>query len=1099
MVASMRRIRKTVDVLDPTDKNEETAFLKNRQMAVQHFYFGMEESAKLIGNIKVALAKMVPHTLSGVIIDKNGEPAERLQVSLDFEDGNFSDLTDELGSFTLTLGDKLRFYPASKILRFKIGGSNKTITVDIESDKITTQGVVENIILTQVISPLPVSIVQSLKDLLPPKEPTKPPLEEKEETPSQRGIILGEDNNCLIKFLRDYTVDRFPFSVFFRLVEPRTSVVSAVRKIALAGTKFLFTSIFETGKSFSQETATYIDRVPVEQPISVDGFRDQIIGLDGGITIGPSENVPMAGTLGLGYVVRMAQSWTPKDFALGNLVYSLPLAPGEQQRVVIFERSEVSSVSEMERLDVIEQQRQLDLTDTSAQAIATSSFREVARGGSQFETESESGSHSSGWLGAIFGGGSGGWSSSSGTSSSWMEGVRSSFQSLAERTHASVQRQASARRSALRTSMRIATAAESQNVTTRVITNHNHTRALTLQYWEVQRLYEVSMNVEGVTLVCLVPLEVVRFLPSTKPAQPLALTDESLVANRESVLRRYSLILKHADVLAKSLPRRYQYGLALLAQFAGNPYAEVQPAEGTAQEVIEFKLSGTFLPFDDVYVAAITKRGSRIGPVRLEGTPISIPDLTKTQEAKNLFSTKEALIGFLREQRHGTNRPEYNASIALPPSIARNDIVGFEISRRFRTYEYSLISPYILSFLFAGTTIAAGTPLHTSTVRLSPSELEKELGGPMLSAFQASLLQVTATGNTAPSDSYISTTVRGMELPPTMPLPARQLPPVLLYSQILEIEKMLQHVVRNTISYSKAVWLSLTPEERAIMLEGFTIGVPKGGITDESQMVPLLNCVENRLLGFYGNSMIMPFIIPPALAEEMKLTSGEIQEMLTNFHKQAFSPPKGLIALPTRGVLGEAVLGTCHSAEKIDLTRFWNWQDAPVDTAPEVSPVTVPTTQPSLTAGLTGPSTLTGMPPLINNFNATAPPTADTSLLQAMVKAAAEQKGFSTDITGASLLAPLIKSSQETAEKARADALKTTRDTLQLAMATAGNIIGAYKGNPTAGSDSLRALTGAPAEKKENAKAEPKKEENKDTTEGTGGTGTTGGTGGTNP
>jgi len=115
-----------------------------------------------------------------------------------------------------------------------------------------------------------------------------------------------------------------------------------------------------------------------------------------------------------------------------------------------------------------------------------------------------------------------------------------------------------------------------------------------------------------------------------------------------------------------------------------------------------------------------------------------------------------------------------------------------------------------------------------------------------------------------------------------------------------------------------------------------------------------------------------------------------------------------------------------------------------------------------------------------------------------MIKAAAEQQGFSTDITGASLLAPLIKSSQETAEKARADALKTTRETLQLAMATAGNIIGAYNGNPTAGSDSLRALTGAAAEKKETPKAEPKKEEPKKETGATteGGTTSTGGTGG---
>ncbi|MCW4005435.1 MAG: hypothetical protein NWF04_02380 [Candidatus Bathyarchaeota archaeon] len=1089
----MRRVRKTVDILNPADKQEEAMFLSVRKNSIQHFYLGMKESVKLVGTMKLVLARMIPSRLSGVILAKNGDPAQRLQISIDFEDGNYLALTDKQGSFTLSLGDKIHFFPESKTLTFKIKGANKTLTVEINSSKIDAQGTVENITLTEDITPLPVSIITSLKDLLPPEEPTKP-TQEKEETPTQPGITLGEENNCLIKFMKDYTVDRFPFGVFFRLVEPKTSVVSAVRRIPLNGIKFFYTTMFETGKSFSDENATYIDRVPIEQPISVDGFRDQIIGIDGATTVGPQENVPMAGTLGLGYVVRMSQSWTPKDYTLGNLVYSLPLAPGEQQKVAVFERTDIASVSEMERLDVTEQQRQLDITDTSAQAIATSSFNEVSRGGSEFETIARSSSHSSGLLGGLFGGGSGGSSSSQGSSYSWMEGIRNSFQSVAERTHASVQRQAAARRSALRTSMRIASAAESQNVTTRVITNHNHTRALTLQYWEVQRLYEVSMGVEGVTLVCLVPLEVVRFLPCTNPRQPLTLTNANLVSNREALLQRYSLILKHSDILAKSLPRQYLYGLSLLTQFASDPTAEVQPAGSAAEAVIKISLTGTFLPFEDIYVSAVTKRGSRIGPVRLEGTPLTIPDLTTTQDATKLFFTKDALIGFIREKRHGSDKVTYDGRIVLPPSVARNDIVGFEVSRRFRTYEYSLISPSIQTLmLFKIELSKAATipnfPLYSQTVRLSPSELEKEIGGPLLLSMQANLQEIDFKGNIVPAESYLHASVLDMELPPTMPIPARQLPPVLRFNQVLEIEKTLQHVVRNTVAYSKAVWLSLTPEERAIMLEGFTIGVPQGGITDESQMVPLLNCVENRLLGFYGNSMIMPFIIPPALAEEMQITSGQIQDMLTNFHKRAFSPPKGLIALPTRGVLAEAVLGSCPSAEKIDITRFWNWQDAPVDTAPEIAPVTVPTTTPPLTTGLNPPSTLTGMPPLINNLNATAPPTADTTLLQALTKAAAEQKGFSTDITGASLLAPLIKGSQETAEKARADALKTTRETLQLAMSTAGNIIGAYKGNPTAGSDALRALTGTPSEKKETKKTDDKTK--KETEKSPGKTGST--------
>ena len=66
----------------------------------------------------------------------------------------------------------------------------------------------------------------------------------------------------------------------------------------------------------------------------------------------------------------------------------------------------------------------------------------------------------------------------------------------------------------------------------------------------------------------------------------------------------------------------------------------------------------------------------------------------------------------------------------------------------------------------------------------------------------------------------------------------------------------------------------------------------------------------------------------------MNINPAQLQQALLAYQQQAFDSPQSTIALPTRGVLGEAVLGQCPSSEKIDLTRFWNWQDAPADTAP---------------------------------------------------------------------------------------------------------------------------------------------------------------------
>ena len=84
--------------------------------------------------------------------------------------------------------------------------------------------------------------------------------------------------------------------------------------------------------------------------------------------------------------------------------------------------------------------------------------------------------------------GGGGSSSSSGTGSEWLQGQRDSAQQAAQRTQSSAENQASARRSASRTGMRLATATESDSVTTRTVVNHNHTRALTMQYWQVLRM-----------------------------------------------------------------------------------------------------------------------------------------------------------------------------------------------------------------------------------------------------------------------------------------------------------------------------------------------------------------------------------------------------------------------------------------------------------------------------------------------------------------------------------------------------------------------------------------------------------------------------------
>jgi hypothetical protein len=1078
---SLRRVSFTLDPLSEAGGKIPDMLLPHRTAALSKFYLGIDRVRAHLQLIAGTLSsRPLPTRLIGVLQQPDGTAARLVQIQFDpvsigGSGAKATVITKDDGGFSLALPQRLSLPDSG--LPLSVHGGNGNAAVIVPASQIAANGVCGSIVLPSALGPLHVSILDALTALLPAGSSAAKP-SASATTAHLHVVKLGEEESCELAFKANSAVDKFPYGVFFRMVEPQTSIPQVTLRVPAA--RGFFPIPYYVGASAPADgNVAYVDRIPVEQPLSVDGFRDQIVGVTAGGTITAEETVPMAGTLGLGYSLWMSQLWTFRGLALGDLVYSLALAPGEQQQVAIFERVDTASVRESEFFTEEETRDEAARADTSTQATFNSAFNEMVNGGSQFTAHASSSSAAGGGafsLGIISfgGGGSSGSSDSSGQTSQWLQGQRNVTQQAAEQTHSAAESHAAARRSAMRTSMRTATASESESVTTKVITNHNHTRALTLQYWEVLRLYDVTTGIDGLTLTCLVPMQVVRFLP---PGQTLTLSNPAMVSSRALAMARYSSLIKHADVLARALPRQFRYGLSLLQQFAADPTAQVEPFGGVAEDVIQLNLTGTFLPCEDVYIRAVTKRNTRVGPVKLV-SPARIPD--------DVFASREELLAALSQARQG-NAPavlqwssplSLSGSLALPASLNRSDIVGFEFTRSFRQIDYTLVPPEMaavnaLNGLFSGKPPAwfnvgpfqlEGPTISRTTVHLTPSDLESALGGPLLFHFQAAIQELDAAGNlkaASAGEAYANDSLNGVELPPQpYPVPAIQIGPVLRFNQILEIEKMAQHVVRNTVQYSKAVWSSMSPDERAILLEHYTIGVPADGIADDSQMVPLLNCVENRVLGFFGNSMMLPFIIPQAVSEQMGIDPVQLQNTLLAYQQDAFQPPQSTIALPTRGVLGEAVLGHCPSAEKIDLTRFWNWADAPADTAPAIAPVTLPTTTPSIAAGLTAPNTLTNLPPLINNV--LTAPTPDTSLLQALSKSAASQQDFSQAFTGADQLAKLITNAQNTANSARADAMKSSTQLISQAMTTAASLLSSQSGGQGQGkSQSTGGASGA--------------------------------------
>ena len=124
--------------------------------------------------------------------------------------------------------------------------------------------------------------------------------------------------------------------------------------------------------------------------------------------------------------------------------------------------------------------------------------------------------------------------------------------------------------------------------------------------------------------------------------------------------------------------------------------------------------------------------------------------------------------------------------------------------------------------------------------------LGKEIGAPYLWNFHADLTASVA-GN---PESYVKPDSNPVELPGGLyPIPAMEVAPLLKYSDLLQIENTLQHVLRNVVRYSNAVWSALTAggarDAPAAVSPYASRTFDPGAASD---------CVGNEVLGYYGNS-----------------------------------------------------------------------------------------------------------------------------------------------------------------------------------------------------------------------------------------------------
>jgi hypothetical protein len=204
---------------------------------------------------------------------------------------------------------------------------------------------------------------------------------------------------------------------------------------------------------------------------------------------------------GLGMYVMYESSWLPVGHGLGQVLYSMPLAPAEQVNIAIIDWSRTSTDGRLEQTGLTDTLQHDTTRDRTVGEVVDATLHEWQRGGSILGGESVT-AGAGGFMGAALSLG-GAYQTSSGDRSISGNTVQNLSDHFA---------QASTAVRDLRSTVVIQSAQQgSQNLQTRTVRNYNHSHAMTLLYYEVLRHYRVVTERGDVGPALLLPQEMRDF------------------------------------------------------------------------------------------------------------------------------------------------------------------------------------------------------------------------------------------------------------------------------------------------------------------------------------------------------------------------------------------------------------------------------------------------------------------------------------------------------------------------------------------------------------------------------------------------------------
>ncbi|MBD3336847.1 MAG: hypothetical protein GF355_15145, partial [Candidatus Eisenbacteria bacterium] len=718
-----------------------------------------------------------------------------------------------------------------------------------------------------------------------------------------------------------------------------------------------------------------------------------------------------------GAILTSAQTWTPKAVALGQLLHSLPLAPGERTKLTVVDWTRKVAASTSEEIQQTELLSNSMNQSTAISEVTSSVAQEMQEGSST--SSSSSGSISGSVTGVPIipiptgpgilplpgiGTAGGSFNTSNAATYNVSSGTRSvaaeSLQNIASRT----QQNSSLSRNKRAAIVSEVSESESESINTRAVSNQNHMHALSIQYYEVIQIYETRVKLSKIERCIFIPMRLINF-------------------RREAVIRRFLPILIRRALEREIRNLLLQYRDTVVADFAFDRFA-TEEVEQLRAEVNQPRPPDTN-PFHD-----------GLGPL---GLPYNI-------EKRILIQHLEAQIRAMRRGVFLSNSVAKRKG--LLEGFDRANGKSFSIDRSVEllsaSWEPGLGIQRIVLVMKDGDRIVLGEPGdRTSTGPSGTPPIHPALGSAIpIDRVKTIVATLDGTKGSAPSDLRIFDLQLLLRLRGrhhwlhTGFVASRAIQDdltILHFHPPVDLEEIYDHLMANQLYYSQQIWLRADQQSLIMQLAGYKYDLPDG------TPLPVTDYIDPTPVTVAGNYLAFRFTY-----EEDKVWQTWRREQLASAR-----PGVDLIPIPTGGVFAEAVLGEFNAAEKLDATRFWKWDDSPIPfDAPEISAAEAGRHQRISfpRPGSLPESILSIQDPL------PLPALAGTGdLLKALVAST-----IFRDMSGADITQALMKASLEAAKKGDMETVKQINGTLDEIGKAVNSVLGSLVKN---GPDAIKTIT----------------------------------------